>query len=201
MRASSSAERRSGPTDAVRRRAARNPIAPIKHRERREPQEQRMRGHARPEQHELAVARNEEINHLAVAVARSEALAHQHAHVLRERRIGSSIDWFWQTMQRSSWESARARASSFRSFRTSSGCTASAGVPAGHDQRQQDMRAQCAPSLDQDIAICDISLCGGSPSRQRQRSQWLKLSQEVRQRVNARLEQFAEDRPRRREGG
>ena len=47
-----------------------------------------MRIHARPEQHELAVARDEEVDHLAVAVARGQALAHQHAQILRQRRIG-----------------------------------------------------------------------------------------------------------------
>src|SRR5262249_55633317 len=39
----------------------------------------------------------------------------------------SSIDWFWQTMQRSSFERERARASSAGSERISSGWTASAG--------------------------------------------------------------------------
>src|SRR3954447_13685196 len=40
----------------------------------------------------------------------------------------SSIDWFWHTMQRSSWLSARARDSSAGSFRISSGWTAKAGT-------------------------------------------------------------------------
>ena len=38
----------------------------------------------------------------------------------------SSIDWFWQTRQRNSDESARARASSAGSRMISSGCTAMA---------------------------------------------------------------------------
>ena len=47
----------------------------------------------------------------------------------------SSIDWFWQTMQRNSSDSARARASSAGSFITSSGWTASAGADANASER------------------------------------------------------------------
>ena len=39
----------------------------------------------------------------------------------------SSIDWFWQTTQRSAWPISRARASSAGSFNISDGSTASAG--------------------------------------------------------------------------
>ncbi len=65
---------------------------------------------ARLEQHELAVARDEEVEHLAVAVA---GVSRSRTSRRRSRASGaseSSIDWFWQTMQRSSWrQRARAR--------------------------------------------------------------------------------------------
>ena len=44
----------------------------------------------------------------------------------RDRRLNSSIDWFWQTRQRNSWLRARARASSAGSARRSDGSTACA---------------------------------------------------------------------------
>ena len=59
----------------------------------------------------------------------------------------SSIDWFWQTTQRSAWPISRARASSAGSFSISDGSTASAGR---REQRheQQGERARltaCRP--------------------------------------------------------
>ncbi len=62
----------------------------------------RARLEAGLQQHELAVARDEIIEDLTVRVARLEPIADQDAEVARERRLGSSIDSFWQTMQRSS---------------------------------------------------------------------------------------------------
>ena len=41
----------------------------------------------RPQQHELAVAVLDELRHLAVAVARLQALAHEQAQIARERRV------------------------------------------------------------------------------------------------------------------
>ena len=56
------------------------------------------------------------------------------------RRRKSSIDWFWQTMQRSSADRARARASSAGSASTSSGWTASA-APCCHSAEQRRAKA------------------------------------------------------------
>src|SRR5262245_56646439 len=53
-----------------------------------EPQQRGMCGEAWLEQHELAVARHQEIDHLAVAVARLQALAHENAQVAGKRRVG-----------------------------------------------------------------------------------------------------------------
>ena len=47
-----------------------------------------MRREARLQQHELAIARHQEIDHLAVAVAGRDPLAHQEPQVARQRRIG-----------------------------------------------------------------------------------------------------------------
>src|SRR5215218_3940414 len=47
-----------------------------------------MRIEARFEQHELAVARHQEIDHLPIAVARGDPLAHQQPQIARQRRIG-----------------------------------------------------------------------------------------------------------------
>jgi hypothetical protein len=89
-------------------------------------------------QHELAVTRSEEFEHLGVAVAGFEPLTHQDAQVARKRRIQSSMDWFWQTMQRNSRESTRARASRVASESISSGCTA----PAGYEAANTSSRAK-----------------------------------------------------------
>ena len=43
---------------------------------------------ARLQQHELAIARDQEIDHLRVAVTGRDALAHQKAQVARQRRLG-----------------------------------------------------------------------------------------------------------------
>jgi hypothetical protein len=43
---------------------------------------------ARLEEHELAVTRHEELDHLIVGIARGEPFAHQHAQILREWRVG-----------------------------------------------------------------------------------------------------------------
>ena len=48
----------------------------------------------------------------------------------------SSIDWFWQTRQRNSADSARARVSSAGSFITSSGCTATAGARRERERKE-----------------------------------------------------------------
>ncbi len=53
----------------------------------------------------------------------------------------SSIDWFWQTTQRSAWPISRARASSAGSFSISDGSTASAGSGEQQDREQQDENA------------------------------------------------------------
>ena len=47
-----------------------------------------MRIEARLQQHELAVARHQEIDHLRVAVAGRDPLAHQQPQVARQRRLG-----------------------------------------------------------------------------------------------------------------
>ena len=47
-----------------------------------------MRREARLQQHELAIARHQEIDHLAVAVAGRDPLAHQEPQVARQRRVG-----------------------------------------------------------------------------------------------------------------
>ncbi len=50
------------------------------------PQQQRMQFEAWLEQHEFAVARHQKIEHLAVAVARLQPFAHQHAQIMRQFR-------------------------------------------------------------------------------------------------------------------
>ena len=47
-----------------------------------------MKAEPRLEQHEFAVARNQELDHLLIAVALFETLAHQDAQILRQRRFG-----------------------------------------------------------------------------------------------------------------
>ena len=54
----------------------------------REPQQPCMRGEARLQQHELPIARNHEGDDVVVAVARLQPLAHQHAQIPGQGRIG-----------------------------------------------------------------------------------------------------------------
>ena len=49
---------------------------------------ERVPAERRPQQHELAVARDEEARHISVAVAGDEAFAHEQPQVAGERRIG-----------------------------------------------------------------------------------------------------------------
>jgi hypothetical protein len=56
--------------------------------QRRQPQQQRLQLERRPQEHELAVAGLDEGQHLAVAVAGGEALAHDDAQVVGQGRAG-----------------------------------------------------------------------------------------------------------------
>ena len=47
-----------------------------------------MQSEARLEQHEFAITRDQEVDHLVIAVALLQALAHQNAQILRQRRVG-----------------------------------------------------------------------------------------------------------------
>ena len=82
----------------------------------------------RPQQHELAVAGLDEAP--APAASLSPAARRSRTSTRRSRASSallSSIDWFWQTRQRSSCEILRARASSAGSLSISPGSTAWAG--------------------------------------------------------------------------
>ena len=80
---------RPGTGAAVRRRATRTStmIPPNSSSRRQAPKRRGVPGQPRLEQHEFAVARDEEIEHLRVAVAGFDPLAHQHAQIVRERRF------------------------------------------------------------------------------------------------------------------
>ena len=98
----------------------------------------------RLEQHELAIARDQVIDHLTVAVAGLEPLAHQQAQIARQRRIGiRRSTGSGRPCSAAPSESARARASSAGSVSISSGCTAQARRR-GERQRQQRARSQRA---------------------------------------------------------
>ena len=123
---------------ARRRAAIQMAAAPASSGERRRPQ-QSVRATTAG-----AAGRNRRSGHrrsrgLRVAVAVLERLAHEQAQVAGERGVESSIDWFWQTRQRSSWQMWRARASSAGSSSISSGWTAWAG---------QRRRREGAPQAD-----------------------------------------------------
>ncbi len=100
--------------------------------DRRAPEQQGLAAQAWVEQHELAVARDE-----------------------------SSTDWFWQTMQRSWAESARARASSAGSASTSSGLTAKAGSAASTKAVARSRRRIIPPPR------ARVSPCAPSAARRR----------------------------------
>ena len=87
-----------------------------------------LRREARPEQDEIAIALHHEVARLRIARSGLEPLADQHPKVLGERRIDSSIDWFWQTRHRSSLDVAPRPTSSRESDSTSSGSTACAAI-------------------------------------------------------------------------
>ena len=79
----------------------------------------------------------------------------------------SSIDWFWQTMQRNCFDSTRARASCAGSFRISSGCTATA-VRSRNEQQQDSDEPQPAHEPYSAGCIAGLALAGfGAPTRSR----------------------------------
>jgi hypothetical protein len=88
--ASSSAESAVDSFAPLRRPAkAISAIAPTDQQDqRREPQQRRVPLKARAQQHELAVAGDQEIDNFLIAVAKANALAHQHPQVARERCLG-----------------------------------------------------------------------------------------------------------------
>ena len=94
----------------------------------------------RLQQNEFAIAGDDIVEHFRVAVAGRQPFAHQNAQVVRQFGVGMSIDWFWQTMQRNSADSARALASSAGSASASPGCTASDGCPAATGEKPAPSR-------------------------------------------------------------
>ena len=121
----------------------------------------------RLEQHELAVARDQKIEHLPVAVAGVQPLAHQQAQVVRERRVGI-VDRLVLADHAAQFAAtdARARASSAGSVSISSGCTAKARRGASSATSKRDEReARASPYS----AGCSAAFAAGfgAPTRRR----------------------------------
>src|SRR5205807_8203858 len=57
-------------------------------RPRSNPQQRGMPLNTRPEQHELALTRDQKIDYLLVALTRLQSFAHEDTQIARERRIG-----------------------------------------------------------------------------------------------------------------
>lgn len=80
--------------------------------------------------------------------------------------LESSIDWFWQTMQRNTRDRFRARDSSAESLKTSSGCTARTGPAIAH-KKSRMTKTQRHIDLYSAGSIAGFAAGFGAPTRSR----------------------------------